>query len=63
MVIMGVILYTGPESAGTQASAIFGGSDHVKILIEGHEIDVKKWIDRLTTAVKYVTSNLLIIQY
>jgi hypothetical protein len=52
MVIMGVILYTGTDPAGSQASAIFGGSDHVKKLIERNQLDARKCIDLITTAVK-----------
>jgi hypothetical protein len=52
MVIMGVILYTGTDTAGSQASTIFGGSNHVKKLVERNHIDIRKWIDKITTAVK-----------
>jgi hypothetical protein len=52
MVIMGVILYTGTDPAGSQASTIFGGSHHVKKLVERNHVDVRKCLDQFTTAVK-----------
>lgn len=64
---MGVILYTGTDPAASQASTIFGGSHHVKSLIDRKMIDARKWIDWITTAVKYVQictpSSLLLTMY
>jgi hypothetical protein len=53
MEIVGAILYTGVDPAGRQLSAIFGGSENVLKLINGHETNVRSTLDWLTMLVKY----------
>ncbi|KAG2083551.1 uncharacterized protein F5147DRAFT_782873 [Suillus discolor] len=51
--IAGVAIFPGDEEAGRQASGLFAGSDMVKALINSHQLDIKHWLDELTTILKY----------
>ncbi|KAG1740125.1 uncharacterized protein EDB91DRAFT_1248452 [Suillus paluster] len=51
--IAGVAIFPGDEEAGHQASGLFAGSDMVKALINSHQLDIKCWLDELTTILKY----------
>ncbi|KAG2046092.1 hypothetical protein BDR06DRAFT_1039184 [Suillus hirtellus] len=51
--IAGVVIFPGDEEAGHQASGLFAGSDMVKALINSHQLDIKRWLDELTTILKY----------
>ncbi|KAG1776277.1 hypothetical protein EV702DRAFT_1198298 [Suillus placidus] len=51
--IAGVAIFPGDEEAGRQASGLFAGSDMVKALINSHQLDIKRWLDELTTILKY----------
>ncbi|KAG1772921.1 hypothetical protein EV702DRAFT_1201191 [Suillus placidus] len=51
--IAGVAILPGDEEAGHQASGLFAGSDMVKALINSHQLDIKCWLDELTTILKY----------
>ncbi|KAG2340034.1 hypothetical protein BDR05DRAFT_950671 [Suillus weaverae] len=51
--IAGVAIFPGDEEAGRQASGLFAGSDMVKALINSHQLDIKCWLDELTTILKY----------
>ncbi|GBE80068.1 hypothetical protein SCP_0212710 [Sparassis crispa] len=57
MEVVGAILYMGTDAGGWQTSAIFGGSSAVKRLIEDNQVDVRKMVDDLTTAIKAVNLN------
>ncbi|GBE78977.1 hypothetical protein SCP_0201740 [Sparassis crispa] len=52
MEVIGAILYVGTDTAGRQTSAIFGGSPAVKKLIEDNGLDVRTFLDFLTTSLK-----------
>ncbi|KAG1795440.1 uncharacterized protein HD556DRAFT_1442292 [Suillus plorans] len=51
--IAGVAIFPSDEEAGRQASGLFAGSDMVKALINSHQLDIKCWLDELTTILKY----------
>ncbi|KAG2139152.1 uncharacterized protein EDB93DRAFT_1253077 [Suillus bovinus] len=51
--IAGVAIFPGDEEAGHQASGLFAGSDMVKALINSHQLDIKCWLDEITTILKY----------
>ncbi|KAG1789794.1 hypothetical protein EV424DRAFT_1355580, partial [Suillus variegatus] len=51
--IAGVAIFPGDEEAGRQASGLFSGSDMIKALINSHQLDIKHWLDELTTILKY----------
>ncbi|KAG1730470.1 hypothetical protein EDB19DRAFT_1832032 [Suillus lakei] len=51
--IAGVAIFPGDKEAGHQASGLFTGSDMVKALINSHQLDIKHWLDELTTILKY----------
>ncbi|KAG1723151.1 hypothetical protein EDB19DRAFT_1916250 [Suillus lakei] len=51
--IAGVAIFPSDEEAGHQASGLFSGSDMVKALINSHQLDIKCWLDELTTIHKY----------
>ncbi|KAG1856149.1 hypothetical protein F4604DRAFT_1932006 [Suillus subluteus] len=51
--IAGVAIFPGDKEAGRQASGVFTGSDMVKALINSHQLDIKGWLDELTTILKY----------
>ncbi|KAG1751731.1 hypothetical protein EDB19DRAFT_1824642 [Suillus lakei] len=51
--IAGVAIFPSDEEAGRQASGLFSGSDMVKALINSHQLDIKHWLDELTTILKY----------
>ncbi|KAG1810842.1 uncharacterized protein BJ212DRAFT_1483975 [Suillus subaureus] len=49
----GVAIFPSDEEAGCQASGLFASSDMVKALINSHQLDIKHWLDELTTILKY----------
>ncbi|KAG1890427.1 uncharacterized protein F5891DRAFT_1198234 [Suillus fuscotomentosus] len=51
--IAGVAIFPGDKEAGCQASGLFASSDMVKALINSHQLDIKCWLDELTTILKY----------
>ncbi|KAG1807139.1 uncharacterized protein BJ212DRAFT_1303598 [Suillus subaureus] len=51
--IAGVSIFPGDEEAGHQASGLFASSDMVKALINSHQLNIKHWLDELTTILKY----------
>ncbi|KAG1900867.1 uncharacterized protein F5891DRAFT_1188365 [Suillus fuscotomentosus] len=51
--IASVAIFPGDKEAGRQASGLFAGSDMVKALINSHQLDIKCWLDELTTILKY----------
>ncbi|KAG1887861.1 hypothetical protein F4604DRAFT_1916717 [Suillus subluteus] len=51
--IAGVAIFPGDKEAGRQASGLFSGSDMIKALINSHQLDIKRWLDELTTILKY----------
>ncbi|KAG1838869.1 hypothetical protein DFJ58DRAFT_845911 [Suillus subalutaceus] len=55
-----VAIFPGDEEAGCQASGLFAGSDMVKALINSHQLDIKHWLDELTTIlnIMHVTRHL-----
>jgi hypothetical protein len=52
--VVGAVIYKGTDAAGRQLSAVFGGSDAVRKLIEDNRVDVRTRLDQLTTSIKYV---------
>ena len=58
MEVIGAILYTGQDAAAKQMSALFGSSDMVRQLIVNNDVDVRRIIDKLTTALKYVLPSI-----
>lgn len=54
ILVIGAVLYTGTDPGARQASTLFGGNELVKEVISNHKTDVRKLLDQLTTAVKYV---------
>ncbi|KAG2066407.1 hypothetical protein BDR04DRAFT_1160299 [Suillus decipiens] len=51
--IASVAIFPSDEEAGHQASEPFAGFDMVKALINSHQLDIKHWLDELTTFLKY----------
>lgn len=54
MEVVGAILYMGPDAGAKQMSALFGSSKAVGKLLENNNLDVRRALDNLTTALKYV---------
>jgi hypothetical protein len=54
MEVVGAIIYKGTDPAGRQLSTVFCGSDVVRKLINDNEMDVRSFLDKLTTSVKCV---------
>ncbi|KAG2039380.1 hypothetical protein BDR03DRAFT_1009011 [Suillus americanus] len=50
--IAGVAIFPSDEEAGRQASGLFSGSDMIKAVINFHQLDIKCWLDELTTILK-----------
>ncbi|KAG2047009.1 hypothetical protein BDR06DRAFT_1014263 [Suillus hirtellus] len=51
--IAGVAIFPSDEEAGRQASGLFASSDMVKALVNSHQLDIKHWLDELTTILMY----------
>ncbi|KAG1887882.1 hypothetical protein F4604DRAFT_1916759 [Suillus subluteus] len=51
--IASVAIFLSDEEAGHQASGLFASSDMVKALVNSHQLDIKCWLDELTTILKY----------
>jgi hypothetical protein len=50
--VLGLIVYTGPSSSARQTSTLFGGSPIARKLIESNGLDLRRFIDNITTALK-----------
>jgi hypothetical protein len=49
-----VVLDTAPATMGGTHNFVFSGSEIARSIVESHRFDLPKWIDRLSTAFKYV---------
>ncbi|KAG2074338.1 hypothetical protein BDR04DRAFT_1151411 [Suillus decipiens] len=47
--IAGAAIFPSDEEGGHQASGLFSSLDMVKALINSHQLDIKHWLDELTT--------------
>lgn len=54
MHIAGVVIFPGDEESGRQASGFFSGSDIMKDIINSRQINIQRYLDELTTILKYV---------
>jgi hypothetical protein len=52
--IIGSIIYLGTDAGGRQSSTVFSGAPVAKGVLEKNLTNVKKIVDQLTTAFKYV---------
>ncbi|KAF9235691.1 hypothetical protein BU15DRAFT_77716 [Melanogaster broomeanus] len=51
--VIGMVVYKGHDSVARHAAGWFGGSTFVRDLINTHELQLAKWLDYVTTVVKY----------
>jgi hypothetical protein len=51
-----MIVYTGPDPTVRQTSTLFGGSPIVRELIQSSSMDLRRFLDNITTALKYAFS-------
>lgn len=58
MEVIGAILYMGADAGAKQMSALFGSSEAVRKLVVDNNVDVRRLLDNLTTALKYVTHSM-----
>lgn len=49
-----MVVYVGPDPAVRQTSTLFGGSPIVRELIQSSSVDLRRFLDNITTALKYV---------
>lgn len=57
--VIGALLYRGADPAGKQLSGLFTGSPVFRKLIDANDVDVRKLLDRLMVALKYVYQSWL----
>ncbi|KAF8833439.1 hypothetical protein BDN67DRAFT_1017556 [Paxillus ammoniavirescens] len=48
-----MVVYKGHDSIARHAAGWFGGSTFVRELINSHELQLAKWLDYVTTVIKY----------
>ncbi|KAF8836629.1 hypothetical protein BDN67DRAFT_1014548 [Paxillus ammoniavirescens] len=51
--VIGMVVYKGHDSVACHAAGWFGGSTFVRELINSHELQLAKWLDYVTTVIKY----------
>ncbi|KIJ13092.1 hypothetical protein PAXINDRAFT_14143 [Paxillus involutus ATCC 200175] len=51
--VIGMVVYKGHDSVARHAAGWFGGSTFVRELINSHELQLAKWLDYVTTVIKY----------
>ena len=54
MHIAGVVIFPGDEESGRQASGFFSGSDIMKDIINARQLNIQRYLDELTTILRYV---------
>lgn len=52
--IAGIVIFPGDEESGRQASGFFSGSDIMKDIVNSRQINIQRYLDELTTILKYV---------
>ncbi|KAF8835045.1 hypothetical protein BDN67DRAFT_984879, partial [Paxillus ammoniavirescens] len=48
-----MVVYKGHDSVACHAAGWFGGSTFIRELINSHELQLAKWLDYVTTVIKY----------
>lgn len=56
-----MVVYKGHDSVARHAAGWFGGSTFVRELINSHELQLAKWLDYVTTVIKYVPIKCLLL--
>jgi hypothetical protein len=59
--VVGAVIYTGDQPGLQATSCVFSGSSTVRQLIDQNEVDLRKFLDYCTTAIKCVVPSFLVL--
>jgi hypothetical protein len=54
------VIYTGDQPGIQAVSCVFSGSSRVRKLIDKNEVDLRRFLDTCTTAIKCVVNHLIV---